>query len=365
MACRTTSLGETQLRGNLFAPRIVFAILGPAIIYWLVICITRQEASKFPIRMVKAPLELGDISPYETINAEFSLKNESGKDIEISELRPDCDCMTVTWPGKILASGEQDVVRVSIDVDGSGFTKKIVEGESFSLNLVPHGGRGPIPTNGPWEITGQFKSWGWVSSRTIDFGDRLIHGLPYPSQEFEIITSADVDLSESSFQCNPAIMDVLLQQQPQSESRQKRLTVRLNPHEGLGIGSHSTTLAIHANGKAHGISIPVLLDVLPPVKSTPSSLFLRESGDQLREGVISLASADLPFRVDGYETEPAALLSALEVTSFSPEPGNGEFLVRFAANKEQAQQQGGTLYFRVITSAAGAFRVPVKIVIVR
>jgi len=252
-------------RGAAFT--IVVLAVGAA--YWLSSWGRELTAPNGGLVVADDNLAFGEVWERKGFVWELLLENPTPNELKILRFLSSCICQKVEPASLVVPPSSHAKVRVTLDLTHREPGQTPAAVREFAEELVPLIEGVPMQQTG-WVLRGRVRATLTANPRTIDFGMRLVRGLPFPSETVEL--KAHTQITTLSATANPLI-SVNVQQ---SASVPGQYEIKIMPENKLPAGEFHFDILLkptRPQGEAlPELTIPVRGFVVEDVQAAPAWL---------------------------------------------------------------------------------------------
>ena len=159
----------SQGRWSVALAVVVMAIAIAAGAYWLGGSSTIRSG---PLEVEAKDLNFGEVWAQDRLEWNVPIRNVSGEDVEIVDLRFSCDCTTIERKSLLISAGSSAEMRLALDLaSGHGIHAALPE-RPLSVDILPIL-KGGVLLGNAWKIQGQVKSAFFVTPASLEIKDPI------------------------------------------------------------------------------------------------------------------------------------------------------------------------------------------------
>lgn len=307
--------------------------------------------------LVADPLRLNFGEVWENARFEWDvpLTNIADHDIEITKFSSSCDCSAIKPESLLLRMGEKVDVKLTLDLRAKHFQDIGIPVRDFEIGLQPEirGGSG----HPGWTLRGRVRTDLSFSERSIDFGDELVVGQPFPSRTITI--KGLVPLAYLEAGCDDSLVITRITR-PDNSRPEFQLDVKLTPSMPVGKFARRVRIqAVAKDGKKMPLVwLPIEGEVGADVQSLPAVVHFGAGAadSEMRETVVIRSFSRKATVVEAVEVPPDSGLTVIPVSG----PQNDG--LRYVVTQRVREQGHKETVFKFSVRVAGREKIviPVK-----
>jgi Protein of unknown function (DUF1573) len=288
-----------------------------------------RQVPRPPLAIEAASLDFGSVWNSEEFAWAVPMRNASNFPIIVGRLAGSCTCTLVDPSSLALKPGEEVRVKLRYDL----FSRTRQSGDATvpfddALSAYVNGDDKPLAR---WHVHGLVKNAFSCDARSLDFGDSLVVGRPYPTRTIDVTCFQPCRKLEVSADERSA---AVVAKNPSGDG--VHFQVAVAPGATLGSGTHKFKLSLGAvlpsGERTPHVSVPVEVRILPDLQIVPSLAHFGQLklGESREETIVLASRTGRSFDVPTFDSGSKSLKI---VTVASNEAGTKVFRIRLTSSK--------------------------------